>query len=57
MSSVQIRKFDEHAAKVRGGEEQDFRKMIAKARHDSEVLRHFSPGTRRRRSRRLERGC
>lgn len=43
-SSVQIKKFDEHVAKVRGGKNQDFRKMIGKARRDSEVLRYFFPG-------------
>ena len=43
-SSVQIKKFDEHVAKVRGEEDQDFRKMIGKARRDSDVLRHFFPG-------------
>ena len=43
-STVQIKKFDEYVAKVRGGENQDFRKMIGKARHDSEVLRYFFPG-------------
>ncbi len=43
-SSVQIKKFDEQVAKVRGGENQDFRKMIGKARRDSDVLRYFFPG-------------
>ncbi len=43
-SSMQIKKFDEQVAKVRGGENQDFRKMIGKARRDSEVLRYFFPG-------------
>ena len=43
-SSVQIKKFDEHVAKVRGTENQDFRKMIGKARRESEVLRYFFPG-------------
>ncbi len=43
-SSVRIKKFDEHVAKVRGWENQDFRKMIGQARRDSEVLRYFFPG-------------
>ena len=43
-SSVQIKKFDEHVAKVRGAENQDFRMLVGKARRDSEVLRHFFPG-------------
>ena len=43
-SSVQIKKFDEHVAKVRGTENQDFRKMIGEARRESEVLRYFFPG-------------
>ena len=43
-SSMRIKKFDEHVAKVRGAENQDFRKMIGKARRDSEVLRYFFPG-------------
>ena len=43
-STVQIKKFDEYVAKVRGGENQDFRKMIGKARRDSEVLRYFFRG-------------
>ncbi len=43
-SSVQINTFDEVVAKVRGREDQDFRKMIGKARHDSDVLRYFFPG-------------
>lgn len=43
-SSVRIRKFDEQVAKVRGGENQDLRKMIGKAYHDSDVLRYFFPG-------------
>lgn len=43
-SSVQIKKFDEHVAKVRGEYNKDFRKLIGEARRDSEVLRHFFPG-------------
>ena len=43
-SSVRIKKFDEHVAKVRGSENHDFRKLIGKARQESEVLRHFFPG-------------
>ena len=43
-SSMRIKKFDELVAKVRGGENQDFRKMIGTARRDSEVLRYFFPG-------------
>ena len=43
-SSVQIKKFDENVAKVRGEENQDFRKMIGNARRDSDVLRYFFPG-------------
>ena len=43
-SSVRIRKFDEQVAKVRGAENRDFRKMIAKAYRDSEVLRYYFPG-------------
>ena len=43
-SSVQIKKFDEHVAKVRGTVKQDFRKLIGKAHRESEVLRHFFPG-------------
>ena len=43
-SSVRIRKFDEQVAKVRGAENQDFRKMIEKAYHSSEVLRYYFPG-------------
>lgn len=44
-SSVRIKKFDEHAAKVRGEEDRDFRTMIANTRRESEVLRYFFPGT------------
>ena len=43
-STVQIKKFDEYAAKVRGEEDQDFRKIVGEARRDSEVLRYFFPG-------------
>ena len=43
-SSVRIRKFDEQVAKVRGGENRDFRKMIGEAYRDSEVLRYYFPG-------------
>ena len=43
-SSMQIKKFDEYVAKVRGTENQDFRKLIGKARSESEVLRYFFPG-------------
>ena len=43
-SSVRIKTFDEIVATVRGRKNQDFRKMIADARGDSEVLRYFFPG-------------
>ncbi len=42
-SSVKIKTFDEQVARVRGDENQDFRKMISEARDNSEVLRHFFP--------------
>lgn len=42
-SSMKIKRFDELAAKVRGRENEDFRKMIGTVHQDSEVLRYFFP--------------